>query len=373
MSSSELSQQGFLPHSLFERLICRLIPSICCHDPTITLDERLVDNDLITGFRGKVQLSYKVCDIRIFERQEENRIEVIVQSRDKDNEIEKKVFIEIYEMIGEMVELSTRECFEGLHVKTLIHLPHTILPISKEEGFITLEKVRWLLSSSDATVFKGSSSDTKCRPTLTAGRMKKDPYWSVWKEKVTIPYLPVNVSSSSIPLREGKKTHVFLSHDWGIDGNNHHRVKQVSEALKSRGLVTWIDDDRGVGGESGIATEIDASIAKAIQETECMLVFVTENYRKKINGDKENDYCKMEFSYGFHRSKKMIPVVLESSMTDREGWDGLLGLYLCRTLHYDLSQIFESSTCKSNKSVEECMEGLFQRIVLIINEGGDNK
>eukprot|EP01040_Poterioochromonas_malhamensis_P014069 gene14069-biopygen3173 len=84
-------------------------------------------------------------------------------------------------------------------------------------------------------------------------------------------------------LTGGKKTHVFLSHDWGIDGNNHNRVKQVSEALKSRGLVTWIDEDR-------IVNEIEGKIIDGIDHTECMLVFVTENYVRKVNGGNDKDY-----------------------------------------------------------------------------------
>ncbi len=52
----------------------------------------------------------------------------------------------------------------------------------------------------------------------------------------------------------------------------------MSEALKSRRLVTWIADDR-------IVIEINEKIIDCMDHTECMLVFVTEteNYVGKVN------------------------------------------------------------------------------------------
>jgi len=70
ISSSELAQQGFLPHSLFERMFCRFVKRYGS------------DESSIIGFQGKVQLSYEHHGIQMTEKQEENRIEVIVQLLD---------------------------------------------------------------------------------------------------------------------------------------------------------------------------------------------------------------------------------------------------------------------------------------------------
>ncbi len=340
------------------------------------MDRKCIDNELIIGFQGKVQLTYENHRILMIERREENRIEVIIESHAAvctDQEREREIFLQIHDMSVEMMRLSLRECYEGLQVKTLIHLPHlsSTTTNSKEQGFITLSKVRSLLSEIDSLkdnkINRLNSYDAKCEITLIAREMKKDGYWSVWKEKVKIPTLPFNSSSSfssssscscAPALTGGKKTHVFLSHDWGIDGNNHHRVKQVSEALKSRGLVTWIDEER-------VVNEIDDKIIDGIDHTECMLVFVTENYVRKVNGGNEKDYCKREFNYGFEKLGKdrILLVVLDGSMKDSNQWGKIL-FNLGSVLYVDMSMTYDSSSPQA----KELMDGLYERVVKIIEK-----
>lgn len=267
-SSSELSQQGFLPQSLFERLVCRYIQSIGGYDQIAAMDKGLSENELITGFKGKVEFTCQHHRIRLVEIREENRIEVIIQSHDPnrlspaDREKEQDTFRDIYDLTVHVMELLLRECYEGLEVKTLIPLP-------ERNDFITLKKVRSLLSSPSSTFedskdYHLTSHDALCSVTLSSGEMKKSSYWSVWKEKLVISARPQqgtrrssykafipnifkkkkkssvsgSISSSLIsPIsKEGNKTHVFLSHDWGIDGCNHHRVKQVSIIRQSAWL-----------------------------------------------------------------------------------------------------------------------------------------
>eukprot|EP01042_Synura_sphagnicola_P027411 gene27411-35397_t len=310
--------------------------------------------------------------------------------REEEKEEEREMMSRIYEEVIEMIERVLRECYFSLQGMTLIPLPDNrkepavigsdgasvgdvreagvIREETKEEGFIALTRVRWLLgiaarSAAGRETHHLMSEDGTCWISVKAKAMKKHAYWSVWKEKVKIPTLPANSAScSSAPaLTVGKKTHVFLSHDWGIDGNNHHRVKQVSEALKSRGLVTWIDEER-------LVNEIDEKIIDGIDHTECMLVFVTENYVRKVNGGNDKDYCKREFEYGFEvfGRKKMIVVVLDEAMKDSSKWHGLIRFNLGSVMYYDLSTIFEASSCESEESVNGLMDGLYEKIFTTI-------
>ncbi len=81
-------------------------------------------------------------------------------------------------------------------------------------------------------------------------------------------------------------------------------IKQVGEALKTRNLKVWIDDGIDESGKKRIRTQLDEDIARAINETECMLVFITKNYLNKVNGNDLSDYCQKEFKYGFDRLQK---------------------------------------------------------------------
>ena len=129
-------------------------------------------------------------------------------------------------------------------------------------------------------------------------------------------------------------TDVFLSHNWGTDEegrDNHERVTLINEALKKLGYCTWFDEEDLTG-------DIDDKIAKGIEQTKCVIVFMTQKYLNKVNGDNANDYCKTEF---YHASNvktkdKMVAVIMEPCMTGRE-WMGRVGLCLNRKIFIDMS------------------------------------
>jgi len=399
VSCVELQRKGFLPSGLFERLVGpftqSLIDKVDGGDASSeSLDKLFRENKLIIGFQDKIQVVYKHHVVRLRKRLEENRIEVEMELHNEEDmseeekQEEREMMSRIYEDVIEIVERVLRECYSSLQVITMIPLPdnrqqtsvigadvasvsnmsEAEVEVKAEEegkGFIVLTRVRGLIGIADRSAAEREthelmSEDGKCGISLKAKTMKKDVYWSVWKEKVKIPTLPANSAScSSAPaLTVGKKTHVFLSHDWGIDGNNHRRVRQVSEALKSRGLVTWIDEER-------LVNEIDEKIIDGIDHAECMLIFVTENYVTKVNGGNYKDYCKREFEYGFQvfGREKMIAVVFDEVMKDRKMWRGLISFNLGSTIYHNLSQIFEASLCLSEKDINAFIDELYDRIV----------
>jgi hypothetical protein len=82
-------------------------------------------------------------------------------------------------------------------------------------------------------------------------------------------------------------------------------------------------------------------MAEGIDNTKCVVVFITREYRDKVNGIDMTDNCKYEFSYAMNQlgSQNMIPVVLETEMRDTKKWKGELGAALGSMLYVDLSDI----------------------------------
>ena len=68
-------------------------------------------------------------------------------------------------------------------------------------------------------------------------------------------------------------------------------------------------------------------MTKGIENTKCMVVIITEEYKRKVNGDDMGDNCYYEFAYGVEqlRPQKMIPVVMEGGMCNPREWRGELG------------------------------------------------
>ena len=142
-------------------------------------------------------------------------------------------------------------------------------------------------------------------------------------------------------------THFFLSHDWGRDElgrDNHERVSLINKALKNIGYRTWFDGDKMAGN-------IDEQIAQGIEQTEGVIVFITRNYHKKVNGTEDKDNCKKEFMYASRtKSKsKMIPIVMEESMCNTSKWSGLVGYHLGGEMFVDMSGDLEDKTYVSQQ------------------------
>jgi len=134
----------------------------------------------------------------------------------------------------------------------------------------------------------------------------------------------------------GSQFDVFLSHDWGEDGEGrptHTRVSAVNQYLQSMGIRTWFDEERMQGNV------LDRTCT-GIDESECVIVFVTQNYLDKVGGiNGPHDSCKKEFEYA-ERTKgadKLISVVMEPSVRKTNQWRGSVGMVLGSRLFKDLS------------------------------------
>ena len=76
-----------------------------------------------------------------------------------------------------------------------------------------------------------------------------------------------------------------------------------------------------------------------------MIVFLTHEYHKKVNGENAGDNCKKEFIYASHKKtrSKMVPVVTEKCMLNTSTWSGLFDFSLCREKYVDMSGDLEDN------------------------------
>ena len=118
-------------------------------------------------------------------------------------------------------------------------------------------------------------------------------------------------------------TDVFITHCWGLDSmnrDNHERVGRVLTWLQANGISCWFDSERMVGS-------IRQQMTRGIDNARCVVVFITSNYRDKVNQHDDRDNCRYEFTYSVEQKGPhfMIPVVMEPDMTNPRDWRGELG------------------------------------------------
>ena len=146
----------------------------------------------------------------------------------------------------------------------------------------------------------------------------------------------------------------FLTHDWGIDEygrENHKRVGLINSGLKHAGVSAWFDEEQMRG-------DINKQMTKGIDDSACMIVFVTKRYITKAGGEGPNgddDNCKFEFDYALRRKgvAKMIACVMEPQCRNPKDWEGVVGGKLGGLLYIDLSDDATLEDKVANELVDE--------------------
>ena len=112
-------------------------------------------------------------------------------------------------------------------------------------------------------------------------------------------------------------------------------MKRINDAIKARGVIPWFDEER----MSGDTTQ---KMVEGIENSDVILVFITEAYRDKVNQSGGRDNCRLEFQHAFEQKGPavMIPVVMEPCMCNAREWKGILGAALSTHSCIDFSSAF---------------------------------
>lgn len=167
-----------------------------------------------------------------------------------------------------------------------------------------------------------------------------------------------NVTVSGLRKAIEKRRDVFLTHDWGPDSANHRRVSLVNKALLNKGLSTWFDEEQMKGN-------VQMEMTNGIDNSSCILVFVTTRYMNKVGGTDANDNCQLEFQYAARRKTPalMIPVVMDPEMRNTRNWNGPVGLNLGGSLYVDNSEENISAD-----QFDAMIDNLYHRIIALIGK-----
>lgn len=106
-------------------------------------------------------------------------------------------------------------------------------------------------------------------------------------------------------------------------------------------------------------------MASGIDNSQCVVVFITKRYVDKVGGTNPEDNCQLEFNYAARRkgANKMIGVVMEKRMSDTSTWVGEVGLVLGGRLYADMTGEFNDSDY-----LERCADDLYNRIMKVIGK-----
>jgi len=195
------------------------------------------------------------------------------------------------------------------------------------------DKVRpWVLTSSQGDeVVLGRTPQPTSLPT-------PQPTPQPTATSTPLPTKP-NAGGSSAATRPPAafKYDCFLTHDWGTDEkgrDNHLRVSRINTALQQAGLTTWFDEERMVG-------DIVQQMCDGIDQSLCVIVFITQNYIAKVSGcgpKGATDNCKREFGYSWRRKgvEFMHACVMERRCEDTSSWKGGVGMNIGGKLYTPL-------------------------------------
>lgn len=122
---------------------------------------------------------------------------------------------------------------------------------------------------------------------------------------------------------------IFASHDWGVKGINHQRVKKVVQQLAAKGFGMWFDETHMKGN-------IMDAMCRGIDTADVVLVFVTKNYMAKVESGNDADNVRREFMYATTKHAKMIAIRFDKELPSM--WHGPVGMQLGSQLYVDLTE-----------------------------------
>ena len=108
--------------------------------------------------------------------------------------------------------------------------------------------------------------------------------------------------------------HAFICHNWGVDKFrylNHFRKPLIIKVLQDIGHQIWFDGARMKGDHF-------EQMAQGIQNTQSVIVFITQKCIEKVKGENVGDESKRELNYAAVRktNSNMALVLMEREMCD---------------------------------------------------------
>jgi len=288
-------QFDYLPGGLFERLVC-----ICVADMQTEFSfEPIV-------FKNFARIGYLETVLQFECDRKQNRIYVAFSSQ--------KNFVRIRQVVERLVQLIQRDFLGDLQSPSL-----WIIPRAKAGAGVKLEDLRRFISLNKS------------------GKIGVDGGFVDISEFQEFIDLPRGLESTFVGRFDA-----FFSHAWGANQATHDFILEVYEQLgmQQPKMKVWLD-------EHMMAGNLSASMAKGIDQSEVVVVFITEEYVNKVNQGTDNN-CWKEFNYAVgskHGSKRIIPVVLEKQfLHQKDSWTGQFGMDI------DKNQMFIDFTDFTDKS-----------------------
>ena len=156
------------------------------------------------------------------------------------------------------------------------------------------------------------------------------------------------------------KSDIYISYN-STDKTTQERVLLINNALKKRGIRTGLHEE---------ALKRDSSfISNGIENCKMVVAFITEQYIQNVNGGRAEDICRTEFAYASRRkdSRMILPVILESSLHNKNMWVGPVGSMLSSSPYIDFSDRNEFEA-----NIDELCTVILRRIGTPINAAIEN-
>jgi GTPase SAR1 family protein len=323
-SYDKIEKNGFLPNGLFDRFIARILSNF----PDLVVKS---NNTRFIAFKDMVSIDCNGKLIQLTNHFHQNMIRVEIEEGNNNSVSDLRELVEEW---LEVVKKLIRECYKCLEVRVL-------LPVDCEEGKNGLIPAEVLMINNVMPVL--ISEDGLCRLT----RAKFTELQSKWScsSPVPLPLPPPHFFLN--PNNRGKPhaRHIMLSYCWGYKKDH---VIALEGKLKQLGYDIWRDEN-GSSIVPPLAGDTDESMARAVEKSSLIIIFVCQAYYHSANCKKEAQYCSQ-------KRKPLLFVMLDENYhtsSSPEAVEGWLGLLIGTQLWYGLwnldDQLEPASSAIANK------------------------
>jgi GTPase SAR1 family protein len=303
-SYAKVKRNGFLPNGLFDRFIARILSTL----PDLVVKS---NDTRFIAFKDMMRIDCNGKLIRLTNHFHQNMIKIEIEEGNSVSDL-----MGLVEEWLEVVKKLIRECYKCLKVTLL-------LPVDCEEGKNGLISLEGMLNKQQSMMPEYISEDGYCRLT----RAKFIELQSKWSS----PNLPVP------PLTN--PSHIMFSYCWGYKKDH---VIAMEKKLREKGYDIWRDEN-GSSIVPPLAGDTDESMARAVEKSSLIIIFVSKAYYNSANCKKEAQYCSQ-------KRKPLLFVMLDENYhtgSSPEAVEGWLGLLVGTQLWYSLWKLDQLESTSS--------------------------
>jgi hypothetical protein len=166
---------------------------------------------------------------------------------------------------------------------------------------------------------------------------------------------------------------VYVSYDLtNIDCSD--RLQRIFEKMHEQKGIEWYFSASAEETQNEYESSIPDGNIQALNQSSCVIMFITRSYAVRVNSTDPEDFCRFEFINTLRKKKLLLPVIVDHQMANQYDWEDRFGAGLLDFLCYDFSKVefYQNQLVFNSKCqvIIKCVQRLYGSSTIVKSTSG---